>query len=81
MTTTQPAAPPPAAPADDRLVWLDLEMTGLEVDTDVIVVDFGPRQRLKRGAHFALHGMLRSRVAAWVKAHLAGGAEKTRVLA
>jgi oligoribonuclease len=23
--------------ADDRLVWIDLEMTGLEVDTDVIV--------------------------------------------
>jgi oligoribonuclease len=25
------------ATADDRLVWVDLEMTGLEVDTDVIV--------------------------------------------
>ena len=23
--------------ADDRLVWIDLEMTGLEVDRDVIV--------------------------------------------
>jgi oligoribonuclease len=28
---------PPAAPADDRLVWLDLEMTGLDVKRHTIV--------------------------------------------
>jgi oligoribonuclease len=27
----------PVATVDDRLVWIDLEMTGLEVETDVIV--------------------------------------------
>jgi oligoribonuclease len=28
---------PPVSPADDRLVWLDLEMTGLDVNRHVIV--------------------------------------------
>jgi oligoribonuclease len=34
-----PTSPPPTAPAaaDDRLVWLDLEMTGLDVTRHVIV--------------------------------------------
>jgi oligoribonuclease len=31
------AADAPVSVADDRLVWVDLEMTGLVVDTDVIV--------------------------------------------
>jgi oligoribonuclease len=29
--------PTPLSVADDRLVWIDLEMTGLDIDTDVIV--------------------------------------------
>jgi oligoribonuclease len=33
---TNPSAPPSTAP-DDRLVWLDLEMTGLDVTRHVIV--------------------------------------------
>jgi oligoribonuclease len=34
-----PASAPSSGPStdDDRLVWVDLEMTGLDVDTDVIV--------------------------------------------
>ncbi len=32
-----PAASPESSSATDRLVWLDLEMTGLDVDRDVIV--------------------------------------------
>jgi len=34
-----PASPPKSAPPsnDDRLVWVDLEMTGLDADNDVIV--------------------------------------------
>jgi oligoribonuclease len=35
VTDTAPASA--TAPADDRLVWIDLEMTGLEVETHVIV--------------------------------------------
>jgi oligoribonuclease len=37
VTSVARMADAPAPAADDRLVWLDLEMTGLEVDKDVIV--------------------------------------------
>jgi oligoribonuclease len=36
-TVTDTASASATAPADDRLVWIDLEMTGLEVETHVIV--------------------------------------------
>ena len=32
-----PAAAPPISAADDRLVWIDMEMTGLKPDTDRII--------------------------------------------
>ena len=32
-----PAAAPPISAADDRLVWIDLEMTGLKPDSDRII--------------------------------------------
>lgn len=34
---SSPSAPSPASGSDDRLVWIDLEMTGLEVEKHVIV--------------------------------------------
>ena len=32
-----PAAAPPVSAADDRLIWIDLEMTGLRPDSDRII--------------------------------------------
>jgi oligoribonuclease len=57
MTSTPPA---PLARADDNLVWIDLEMTGLYPDTDriieiaVIVTDAQLTQRVE-GPVFAIH--------------------------
>jgi oligoribonuclease len=53
-------AAPDLAPADDRLVWLDLEMTGLDVGRHVIVeiavlVTDGRLEPLDDGVDFVVH--------------------------